>query len=194
MTLRLGLVASHEGSNMRAVVEACRSDRLDAEPRVVISNNRDSGALRFAREMGVPACYLSPNSHPDPESLDEAILQALTEHGAELVLLLGYMKKLGPKTLAAFSGKVLNIHPALLPKYGGQGMYGIHVHEAVLAAGEKITGVTIHFANDEYDRGPIVAQTELDVLPNDTPESLQTRVRIREREFLIETLQKISES
>lgn len=192
MTLRLGIVTSHEGSNLRAIVEAWRTGSLDAEPRVVISNNRDSGALSFAREAGIPGSYLSPTTHPDAESLDEAILHALRDHDVELVLLLGYMKKLGPKTLAAFPGKVLNIHPALLPKYGGKGMYGIYVHEAVIAAGDKVTGVTIHLADDEYDHGRIVAQTKMAVLPDDTPKSLQERVREREHEFLIETLQKLS--
>jgi phosphoribosylglycinamide formyltransferase 1 len=186
--VKLGFLASHRGSGAWAVVEAGASGRLTAVVRVVISNNADSGVLAWAREQGLAACHLSSRTHPDPERLDEAILEALLGHDVELVVLAGYLRKLGPRTLRHFEGRVLNIHPALLPKFGGPGMYGRHVHEAVLAAGEHETGVTIHPADDEYDHGRIVAQCRVPVVAGDTVESLAERVQAREREFLVETL------
>jgi len=186
--VKLGLLASHRGSSVQAVVEACASGRLAAVPRVVIGNNADAEVLARARRHGIPCCHLSGSTHPDPARLDEAILDALVSHDVELVVLAGYLKKLGPQTLRHFAGRVLNIHPALLPKFGGQGMYGRRVHEAVLAAGERETGVTIHLADDEYDHGRIVAQCRVPVLPHDTVESLAERVLDLEHVFLVETL------
>jgi phosphoribosylglycinamide formyltransferase-1 len=109
------------------------------------------------------------------------------------VLLAGYMKKLGPYTLDCFRGRVLNTHPALLPKFGGQGMYGARVHEAVLAAGEAVTGVSVHVVDAEYDQGPVIAQCEVPVLAGDTVDTLASRVQERERKFIVEVLQAIVE-
>jgi phosphoribosylglycinamide formyltransferase-1 len=120
-----------------------------------------------------------------------AILHTLQEHKVDLVILAGYMKLIGPQTLERYRGRILNIHPALLPKFGGKGLYGRAVHEAVLAAGERVTGVTIHLADERYDRGPIIAQCEVPVAEDDTPDSLSARVLEREHEFFVETLQKI---
>jgi phosphoribosylglycinamide formyltransferase 1 len=186
--VRLGVLASHRGSVMQAVVDACAAGRLAATPAVVISNNGESEALARARRQGIPHAHLSGVTHPDPAALDAAIRDTLVAHGVELVLLLGYMKKLGPATLQRFAGRVLNTHPALLPKFGGQGMFGTRVHEAVLAAGERETGVTVHLADGEYDHGRVVAQCPVPVLAGDTVESLAERVQAREREFLVETL------
>jgi len=186
--VKLGFLASHRGSSVQAVVEACASGRLAAVPRVVISNNADAEALTRARRHGIPCCHLSGSTHPDATRLDEAILHALVSHDVELVVLAGYLKKLGPQTLRHFAGRVLNIHPALLPKFGGSGMYGRRVHEAVLAAGERETGVTIHLADAEYDHGRIVAQCRVPMLSGDTVESLAARVLDREHAFLVETL------
>jgi phosphoribosylglycinamide formyltransferase-1 len=154
----------------------------------VVSNNAGSGALQRAARAGVPARHLSSATHPAPQELDAAVCRALLEHGVELVLLAGYMKKLGPQTLDTFRGRVINTHPALLPKFGGQGMYGNRVHEAVLAARERTTGVTVHVVGAEYDTGPILAQAEVPVAPDDTIETLAERVRARERRFLVEVL------
>jgi phosphoribosylglycinamide formyltransferase 1 len=189
--VKLGLLASHRGSGVQAVVDACASGRLAAVPRVVISNNADAEVLTRARRHGIPSCHLSGATHPDPLRRDGAILDALVSHDAELVVLTGYLKKLGPQTLRHFAGRVLNIHPALLPKFGGQGMYGRRVHEAVLAAGEHETGVTIHLADDDYDRGRIIAQCRVPVLAGDTVDSLAERVLEREHVFLVETLARV---
>ncbi|NQV80010.1 MAG: phosphoribosylglycinamide formyltransferase, partial [Alphaproteobacteria bacterium] len=120
-----------------------------------------------------------------------AVMTALTAAQVDLVVLAGYLKKIGPRVLQAFGGRIVNTHPALLPKFGGPGMYGIHVHAAVLAAGETMTGVTVHLVEEEYDRGPILAQAEVSVDPDDTPESLAARVQAREKTFLIETLRRL---
>jgi phosphoribosylglycinamide formyltransferase-1 len=136
--MRLGFLASHRGSNMQAVIDACRDGRLHATPAVAICNNRDAEALERAQREGIPAYHLSGVTHPDGGALDAAILDALTRHAADVIVLAGYMKKLGARTIARYRGRIVNVHPALLPKFGGQGMYGARVHEAVLAAGDPM--------------------------------------------------------
>ena len=190
--MNIGFLASHGGSNMQAIIDACKAGRLSAVPVVVISNNGESRALERARNEGIPSYYLSGKTHPDPDSLDQAILDALILHRVDVVALAGYMKKLGPKTLAHFRGRILNIHPALLPKHGGKGMYGIRVHEAVIAAGETESGVTVHLVTEEYDRGPILAQVRVPVMSGDTPETLAERVLVQEHILYPATLQRIA--
>lgn len=192
--MRLAVIASHEGTTLQAVLDAVADGRLPASVAVVISNNRESGALRRARAAGVPALHLSLATHPDPEQLDGAILDALTEARAELVLLAGYMKKLGPRVLQRYGGRIVNTHPALLPKFGGQGMYGNRVHEAVLASGDTETGVSIHLVDGEYDTGRVLAQCRVPVLPGDSVADLAARVQKREREFVVETLGSLAEA
>jgi phosphoribosylglycinamide formyltransferase 1 len=191
MYTNLGFLASHNGSNMQAVIAACKAGVLKAGPAAVISNNGDSGALLRAKQEGIPYYHLSSKTYPAPGELDAAILNALVSNQVGLVILAGYMRKLGAQTLRHYKGRVINIHPALLPKYGGEGMYGIRVHEAVLAAGEKETGVTIHLADGDYDRGAIIAQSRVPVLEGDTPEILAERVLAREHSFLVETIGRI---
>lgn len=176
---------------MQAVLDAIKRGDLHAHPALLISNNPGSQATQRATREKMPFKVLSGKTHPEFESLDEAILEALLEHEVDLIVLAGYMKKLGPKVLSHFENRILNIHPSLLPKFGGQGMYGAHVHRAVLEAGETMTGVTIHFVNEEYDEGRIIAQTEVPVLPRDTVETLGARVLVREHQFLVETLAKL---
>lgn len=189
--LPLGFLASHGGSNLQAILDACGSGRLAAVPRVVISNNSGSLALDRARRAGVPAYHLSGATHPDPDALDVAIRGVLQAHGVELVILAGYMRKLGSLTLGAYRGRILNIHPALLPRFGGEGMYGRRVHEAVLAAGAATTGVTVHLVDERYDAGPVLSQCQVPVLPGDTPETLAARVLVEEHRLYVDTLQRI---
>ena len=189
--MNIGFLASHGGSNMQAIIDAVKKGTLHARPVVVISNNSDSTALERARSEGIPGFYLSGKTHPDPDTLDRAILDTLIAHNVDIVAIAGYMKKLGLKTLSHFRGRILNIHPALLPKHGGKGMYGIHVHESVIAARETESGVTIHLVNDEYDRGPIIAQVRVPVKPDDTPEILAARVLIKEHKLYPATLEGI---
>ncbi len=191
--MKLGLLASHRGTNLQAIADACSSGRLAAEPAVVISNNSGSGAAQRARREGIPFHHLSGKTHPSAEALDAAILEVLEKHGVELVVLVGYMKQIGPRTLARFAGRVINTHPALLPKFGGAGMYGQRVHQAVLAAGETESGVSVHLVDAGYDTGPVIAQCRVPVLAGDTAESLAARVVEREHEFLVDTIAAIVE-
>lgn len=189
--MNLGFLASHNGSNMQAIIDACRSGRLAAKPAVVISNNRDSGALERARNERIPWFHLSGSTHPHPEDLDREIVDVLLEHDVNLVALAGYMKKIGPVTLATFPGHVINIHPGLLPEYGGRGMYGRHVHEAVLAAGAATTGATVHVVDALYDHGPTLAQRKVAVKKSDSADTLARRVLAVEHELYIETIERI---
>ena len=190
--IRLGCLASGGGTNLQAIIDAAANGKLNADVAVVISNNSNSGALKRARKASIPGLHLSGATHPEAAALDRAILGTLQDHEVDVVVLAGYMKMLGPAVLSRYEGRVLNVHPALLPKFGGKGMYGRRVHEAVLASGELITGATVHVVDAEYDHGPVVAQSELAVLGGDTVESLSARVLEREHELLVETLQKVA--
>ncbi len=190
--LPLGVLASHTGTNLQSIMDACRAGSLDAELRVVISNNSGSLALERARAEGIPTAHLSSVTHPAPDALDAAIERTLKRHGVEVVALAGYMKKLGSRTLASYRNRVLNVHPAILPKFGGQGMYGDRVHAAVLESGDRVTGVTVHLVDEEYDQGPVIAQVEVPALPDDTPETLAERVLAQEHIIYPKTLQRIA--
>ena len=189
--LRLGFLASHGGSNMQAILDACQDGRLTAAPAVVISNNSGSQSLTRARRAEVPAYHLSGKTHPEPDALDAAILDVLHRHQVNLVILAGYMRLIGPKTIATYQRRILNIHPALLPSFSGKGLYGPAVHEAVLATGDSETGVTIHVVDEQFDSGPIIAQVTVPVEKDDTTESLAARVLAQEHLLFVETLQRI---
>src|SRR4051812_44358965 len=152
----LAFLASHNGSSMRAIVEAGRKGHFRTEPVLVISNNRDSAALAWAKTNKIPTAHISATTEGSDAAADAALAAALSMAGADLVILSGYMRKLGPETLGVFKNRILNVHPALLPKFGGHGMYGKRVHEAVIAAAEKESGCTIHIVDGEYDQGPVV--------------------------------------
>lgn len=190
--MNLGVLASHEGTTLQSLLDAFADGRIHGRISVVVSNNSDSGALRRARAAGVQAVHLSSKTHQDPAALDAAIRGALIAAGVDVVFLAGYMKKLGPLVLEAFEGRILNTHPALLPRFGGPGMYGDRVFEAVLAAGEVESGVSIHLVDGEYDNGAVVRQCRVQVLPGDSLIDLKTRVQAREKEFVVETLAQIA--
>lgn len=173
---RIGILASHGGSNFQAIFDRCVSREIPAQIGVVISNNSRSRAIDRARTQGLAWAHLSSHTHPDDLELDRAILGCLREHKTDLVVLAGYMKKLGAQTLAAFTDRIINIHPALLPAFGGQGMYGERVHHAVLASGARVTGATVHLVDERYDSGPIIAQEVVKVFGDDTAESVAERV------------------
>lgn len=189
--IRLGFLVSGRGSNMSAIMDACAAGRMTAEPVVVISNNADAAALGIAKNRGIPAYHLSQMTHSDPGQLDKAITGVMKKYLVDLVILAGYMKLVGPELLEKYRNRVINIHPSLLPRHGGKGMYGINVHKAVIAAGEKQTGVTVHLVNSKYDEGLILAQRKIDVAMTDTAESLATRVLGVEHELYVEVLQDI---
>lgn len=190
--LRIGVLASHEGTTLQSIIDACAQGRINGRVVAVISNNSGSGALRRAAAAGIETFHLSSVTHSTADSLDAAICAALQRSRVDVVFLAGYMKRLGPRTLAAFPLRILNTHPALLPKFGGQGMFGDRVHEAVLAAGESESGASVHLVDAEYDTGEVVRQERIPVLPGDTVESLRARVQACEREAIVKTLAAIA--
>jgi phosphoribosylglycinamide formyltransferase-1 len=188
--LKLAFLASNNGSGMRAIVAAIEAGTLAAEPRLLVSNRREAPALAFAAQHGVPALTIPTAS--DPDRADARLCEALTAAGAEVVILSGYLRKLGPRTLSAFANRILNVHPALLPSYGGPGMYGRRVHDAVAAAGERVTGVTIHLVDEEYDHGAAIAQLEVPLARGDDAATIEAKVTAAEPAFFVATLRRIA--
>ena len=190
--MRLAFLASHGGSAARHITQACRSGELGAVPLALASNNSRSAALEWAREAGLQTAHLSSARYPNPAELDAAIRDFLVGSGADTLVLSGYMRELGPRVLEAFSGRVVNIHPSLLPRHGGRGMYGDHVHEAVLAAGDNESGATVHLVTAGIDEGPILAQARVPVLAGDTLPTLKARVQAIESDLMLRALRALA--
>ena len=186
---KLGILVSGRGSNMTAILDACEKGYLQARVEVVISSNSKAKAFAKAEERKINRICFDERIH----NLDATICEYLSLHEIDLVLLAGFMKKIGPKMLSVFEGSILNIHPSLLPKYGGQGLYGINVHKAVIEAGEKKSGATVHLVNEHYDKGKILAQKSVIVDEDDTPETLAKKVLKIEHVLYVETVKKIIE-
>ena len=191
--LRVAVMVSGSGTNLQAILDRCREGRLNAVVCVVISNNRNAYALERARKEGVEAVHWSEKKAGSAKAFADGLLGILRSAGTDLVVLAGYMKLIPSGVVEAYQGRMLNIHPALLPKFGGQGFYGMKVHEAVLAAGETESGATVHFVDAEYDRGPAFLQRTVPVLPGDTPETLRARVLAVEHELLPDAIAKFAE-
>ncbi|HUB37508.1 MAG TPA: phosphoribosylglycinamide formyltransferase [Streptosporangiaceae bacterium] len=188
---RIAILASGSGSTAEALITACASGRIPGEIAIIIGNNSASEVFARAARLAVPARHLSGVTHPEPSALDAAILRTLREVAATHIVLAGYMKKVGPLTLHAFAGRIFNTHPALLPTFGGQGMFGRNVHRAVLESGASTTGATVHHVQADYDTGPVISQVEVPVSASDTIDTLADRVQQAERELLIRTLRTI---
>jgi phosphoribosylglycinamide formyltransferase 1 len=169
MTMRVAVAVSGRGSNLLALLRALGPE-APARVVLVLSDRPDAGALERAREYGVPAEVLS-----DPADAAQWLTQ-LERHRTELVVLAGYLKLVPAPVIARFRDRILNVHPALLPAFGGKGMYGQRVHQAVLASGARESGATVHLVDEAYDRGPVLAQVRVPVLPDDTPDRLAARV------------------
>lgn len=191
--MNIAVFASHGGSDLQAIIDGCKSNKINAKVVAVISNNGNSMALQRAEKENIPAYHMSAKKYGSEEALAEEILAVLSNHEVDMIFLAGYMRMLHVSVLDKYNNRIFNIHPALLPKFGGKGMYGMNVHNAVIKAGETETGVTIHRVNAEYDSGEIVAQTKVPVIENDTPEILAARVLNREHEFLVEVISDISD-
>lgn len=171
--LRLTALASGRGSNVAALHEAILRGDLRAELGLVVSNNSGAKVLEYARSHGIPAAHISGKTHPDEGA---ALLEALARAQTDVLVLAGYMKKLDPRVVQAYAGRAVNIHPGPLPDFGGQGMFGTHVHAAVLEAGRSETGPTVHRVTPEYDEGATLGFRAVPVQPGDTPETLAARV------------------
>ncbi len=174
------MLVSGTGTNLQALLDACDSGEIPAEVAVVISNVPDALALERARRAGVPAIVIDHRAGSGAPAFEAALRRALEAHRVDLVCLAGFLKILSPVFVAAFAGRVMNIHPALLPAFGGKGMYGDRVHEAVLASGARVSGCTVHFVTEEPDAGPIIEQAAVPVHDDDTPRTLAARVRKEE--------------
>jgi len=174
--LKIAVLASGEGTNLQSIIDAIKEGRLKVEIRAVISNNSGSEALRRARKEGLFGLHLSHKQFIAPGEFDQEFLKVLGEREVELVCLAGYMKLLSPRVIGAYRNRILNIHPALLPAFGGKGMFGQRVHQAVIEYGVKLTGVTVHIVDEKYDHGPIVLQRAIPVLEDDDAKSLSQRV------------------
>jgi len=176
MEFHLGFLASGSGSNFRTLVQNIHGGNLEAYAEVLISNKSAAGALSLAHELFVPSYCLNGKNLEGFPDVDEAIIGVLRRHDVNLVLLCGYTGKLGDKVVDAFPNRILNIHPALLPKYGGKGMYGHHVHDAVIASSDMESGATVHLVDKEYDHGRILAQVKVPRYEADTSQTLGERV------------------
>jgi phosphoribosylglycinamide formyltransferase 1 len=175
--LNIAVFGSGKGSNCKAILRAIAEGTLQrASVRVVLSNNSAAGILDLARSYGIAALHMSQSQFSNEEAFVEKLLGVLRRYNTDLVVLAGYMKHVPAKVIHEYRNRIINIHPALLPHHGGKGMYGMHVHEAVLAAGDRVSGATVHIVNEEYDRGPILAQRTVAVEPDDTPETLAAKV------------------
>ena len=192
MNARLAVFASRGGSILQAVIDACENHELPLDVVLVISNNSDSPALQRARNHDIATAHLSSHTHGDAELLDQTVVNQLQDARVDWVLLAGYMKKLGPKTLEAYRNRILNAHPALLPKFGGQGFYGRKVHEAVLEAGETESGATVHLVEGDYDTGPLLSQVRVPVKADDDVDALEARVKSAERNLVLATLSELA--
>ena len=175
--MKIAVFVSGGGTNLQAIIDQIKDGRLkNVEISIVIASNDSAYALQRAADNNIPSAVMSVKSFASREEWDDAVIEKLRESGAELIVLAGYLSLLGPKTVKAFSNRIINIHPALIPSFCGKGMYGIKPHEAALARGVKVSGATVHLVNENYDEGPILLQKCVDILPDDTPEVLQKRI------------------
>jgi phosphoribosylglycinamide formyltransferase-1 len=187
MSANIGILISGRGSNMVAIVDGVASGEIpDSEVAVVISDKADAAGLAKAQERGVETLVIERRGR-NREEHDAEIITALNERGVELVCLAGYMRLLSPSFVAAFPERILNIHPSLLPAYPG-----LNVHERVLAAGEKVSGCTVHYVNEDLDAGEIVLQRKVPVLENDTPETLSARILDEEHRLYVDAIKLVA--
>lgn len=186
--LRIAVFISGTGTNMVAIDNAIKVGDLDARIELVVSSNDHAKGIAYAEEEGLETLVFVPANYDDPERVDEAIVNELKSHDVEYVIMAGYMRKVTPVLLNAYPNRVVNLHPALLPKHRGA-----HAIEDAFEAGDEVTGITIHFANEEYDKGPIIFQHEVPVLPDDTLEALETRIHAAEHEYYPKVIQDIAQ-
>ncbi len=191
---KIGVMASGGGSNFKAIIDRIGEGDLEAQCKFLITNNGGCGAVNHATTYGIPVYHISGKTHPDEAEYEKALCAVLDERPVDLLILAGYMKKLPDCLVEKMPDRILNIHPSLLPKFGGKGFWGLHVHEAVLAAHETESGPTVHLVSSEIDQGRILAQRKVPVMPDDTPASLQARVLEQEHDIYWRTIKEYGES
>ena len=183
--------ASGSGTNFQAIIDAVDQKSIRAEIAGLITNNPDAISIDRARKNGIPVRILRSQDYDDFQVYTSDLLNQLDEWKPDLIVLAGYLKKIPVEVIRRFENRIINIHPALLPKYGGKGFYGIKVHRAVIAAGEKESGCTVHIVTEEYDKGPILGQVKVPVEEDDSPETLQQRILIQEHRLLPQVINKL---
>lgn len=189
--INLVFFASGGGSNVEAILKNIESGQIRANPAAIITNNSYAGVVEKVLTADIPYYHISSVTHPDEHERTRIILEVLERHNADLIILAGYMKKLPEEIIIQYENRILNIHPALLPKFGGKNMYGMNVHRAVLESNEKKSGATVHIVNSEYDKGKILAQKSVEVKNNDNPETLRKRVLKAEHTLYSEVISKV---
>ncbi len=182
----IAIFASGSGSNAQRIIEYFREKNHEAN-FLIVSNKADAFVHQRAKNLGIPSFHFTKKQFFEGEE----VLGLLQNHGTQLIVLAGFLLLVPQNILQHFPQKVINIHPALLPKFGGKGMYGLHVHEAVIAAGEKESGITIHYCNAHYDEGNVILQKSCPVLPTDTPETLVARIHALEHEWFPKAIEEI---
>ncbi len=185
--MKLAVFISGTGTNMVAIHNAIKGGALDATIELIVSSNDHAKGIDYARNEGLDLLVFTPSDYDDPEAVDARIVAALEERDIDYVAMAGYMRKVTPVLLDAFPNRVVNLHPALLPAHRGA-----HAIQDAFDAGDEVTGITIHFANEEYDKGPIIFQHEVSVLPDDTIEDLEARIHAAEHEYYPQVLQQIA--
>jgi len=189
---RIGVLASTKGTDLQAIIDEMKAGKMEGvELSVVISNKKDAYALERANAQGYKAIFVDPKDLTR-EEFDAKVADILEENKVDLVVLVGYMRILSTEFVKRFKHKIINVHPALIPKFSGKNFFGANVHEAVLQAGEKETGMTIHYVDEEVDTGEIIVQKKCEVLPTDTPETLKERVQSLEKKWYPEIIRQLS--
>jgi len=186
--MNIAVFGSGRGSNFESVLEAIKEDRLSSKINVVISNNSKSGILEIARRQKIPAFHISSKTEKSDQEVSSKILKVLEKYQVDFILLAGYMKKVDLSVITKYKNRIINIHPALIPSFCGEKMYGENVHKAVLDYGCKITGVTVHFVDEEYDQGAIILQKAVEVFDYDDTKTLAARVLESEHKLIVEAV------
>lgn len=185
---KLVIFASGSGTNMQAVIDEIEENRIQATIAGLIANKRNIKAVERAKRYQIPVCIITDT---DSVSYESKLKNQLAEWNPDLIILAGFLKKIPDSIIKTYKNQIINIHPALLPKYGGKGFYGLKVHKAVIEAGDKESGCTVHYVNEEYDKGPVISQIKVPVHPSDTPEKLAKRVLKVEHDLLPSVIKKI---
>ena len=176
----IAVLVSGGGTNLQAILDAeARGENPHGKVTLVVASKPGVYALERAAGAGVESTVVRRKDYADSEAFDAALVRVLQEHNIDVVVLAGFLSVLGPRVIAAYRDRILNVHPSLIPSFCGPGFYGLRVHEAALARGVKVTGATVHLVNEECDGGPILLQKAVDILPGDTPETLQKRVMVQ---------------
>ena len=186
--MKLAVFISGTGTNMVAIHNAIKAGELDATIELIVSSNDHAKGIQYAQNEGLDLLVFTPADYDDPEAVDARVVEALNERDIDYVAMAGYMRKVTPVLLDAYPNRVVNLHPALLPAHRGA-----HAIQDAFEAGDEVTGITIHFANEEYDKGPIIFQHEVPVLPDDTLDDLETRIHAAEHEYYPQVLQRIAQ-